>query len=487
MKYVLTAAALALSSLAAAVAPATAQPRPAQDILIRLAGADTIGEKGALELATSWTKQLKFSGFRVDQGTDPFEYDVVAQGAEGTQRLRIQVRMKGGNEAGLEALLRGQADFWMASRPAKEGDLEAMRKKNIPNLPPLAQFQQPGVENVIGLSALAIVISPKNPITGISPSQIKDMYQGRITNWSGITGGTNTPVSLYGLIPAHGESETFCAQIMGNTDTKRCVETFSRLAAPPIQEPEDMADGVSSAAGGIGYVDLNLKRGARAAPVSFNCGQGVEPTLFRIKAEEYPLTQRLILYSMPGRALNPAAKAFLQFTYSPAGQAALAAAELADLSASTSDPDYASLRLDTIRETMDNGRTRVRVGEVKNFEKAIAGADRLTVTFRFQSGTNNLDSRAEADIGRLAALMQQPPFNQSDMVLIGFSSSGGEYTENRILSQERADTVRDRLAAAGVRNVTTLGVGPAGAVACNLDPTAASQNQRVEVWLRKRG
>ena len=486
MRFPTISASLAFATALGIAAPAMSQPRPAQDMLVRLTGADTIGEKGAVELATGWAKQLKFKSFRVDPGADPFEYDVVAEGAEGTQRLRVQVRMKGGTDAGIEPLLRGQSDFWMAARPVRESDLEAMRKKGVPNVPTLAQMQQVGTENVIGLSALAILVNPKNAMTGITAGQMKDMYSGRINNWSQIPGGANVPVSLYSLIVGHGETDTFCGTIVGLPDPKRCLESFARLAAPPIQEPEDMADAVVSNPGGIGFVDLNLKRGARAAPVASGCGVGVEPTVFRIKAEEYPLVQRLILYTAPNRTPSPAARAFLQFTLGPAGQAAIASAELADLAPSVSDPDYGAMRQDSIRDAMDGGRTRIRPTDVRAFQTATANADRLSITYRFQTGTNSLDSKAEADIGRVAALMQQAPYNQMDLLLIGYSASAGDYNDNRSLSQERADAVRDRLLAAGVKGVSAIGIGPAGAVTCNLDPTTSPQNQRVEVWVRKR-
>ena len=109
----------------------------------------------------------------------------------------------------------------------------------------------------------------------------------------------------------------------------------------------------------------------------------------------------------------------------------------------------------------------------------------MTVTFHFQAGTNTLDARAEADLARLVSQMQQPPFSQQDMILLGYSGVTGDYTENRALSRERAEAVRDRLVAAGVKPVQTIGVGPAAAVSCNLDANTAPLNQRVEVWLRK--
>lgn len=133
--------------LAMLALPHTAQsqaqaPLP-NDIQLRLAGSPTVGGPLTVELATAWAKKLGLPGVRVDSGLDPDEYDVIAERAESTRKLRVQVRAKG-TSTGLEPLLRGQADIWMASRPVRESDIENMRRRNIPNVPQLAAFQQAG-------------------------------------------------------------------------------------------------------------------------------------------------------------------------------------------------------------------------------------------------------------------------------------------------------------------------------------------------------
>ena len=80
------------------------------------------------------------------------------------------------------------------------------------------------------------------------------------------------------------------------------------------------------------------------------------------------------------------------------------------------------------------------------------------------------------------------PVTPPDSVVFGpcLSGAAGDYTENRTLSRERADAVRDRLVSQhGLKDVVSIGVGPAAAVACNLDPNTAPLNQRVEAWIRK--
>ncbi len=466
-------------------APASAQPKnTTQEVAVRLNGSSTIGSKMALNLAQAWAKQLKLSGIRVDAGSDPDEYEVVAEGAESTHRMRVKVQSKG-TGYGLEPMLRGQTDFWVASRPVQEADLEAMRKKGVPNVPTYAQMTAPGIENVIALSAMAVIVNSKNPVPALSYQQLRDMYSGRATSWAQVGGPSNLPIGLYSPEPTLATADFFCSTIMGNKDTAKCLDGFARLAAPRILMMEDVSDAVAGNPAGVSFIDFSAKRSARPVPLATDCGTGIEPSLFRIKTDEYPLTRKHYFYINPARPLSPAARDFLQLTLSPTGQAAATAAGLADLQPSVSDPNYASDRLDTVRDAMDGGRTRVRASDVRAFENAIVGADRLTVTFHFQAGTNNLDARAEADLARLVAQMQQPPYSQSDLVLIGYSGVTGDYTENRNLSRERADAVKERLVASGIKPAATLGVGPAAAVACNLDATTGPLNQRVEVWMRK--
>ena len=480
----LAAAAVALLGLSIATTDAAAQGRQTQETVIRLAGSGTIGSRMALELATGFAKQMKLPGVRIDGGLDPDEYDVVAEGAESASRLRVQVRAKG-STAGLEPMLRGQADIWMSSRQVRDSDIEGARRRNVPNVPSLAQMQQPGVENVVGLAALAVVVHPRNPVQSLTPTQIKDIFLGRITSWAQVGGPSNMPIGLYSTEASFGAVDAFCSTIIGQADSQRCVDSFARLAAPRFTSIEDLSDAVAANPAGISFVDLALRRSTRPVSIGTECGTGIEPSTFRIKTDEYPLGRRLFFYTAPGRQPTQATRDFVQFALSASGQALVAASGMADLAPGKADQNYAADRLDGARETMDGGRTRARAPDVRSFEGAVAGADRLSITFRFQTGTHNLDSRAEVDIARLAALMQTPAYNGSSVMLVGFSSTPGDYAENRNLSRERAEAVRDRLTALGVQNVSAVGVGPIAAVSCNLDPVTGPLNQRVEVWIRK--
>jgi phosphate transport system substrate-binding protein len=469
----------------ATVAPASAQFwRSTEEIVISLNGENEVGTKMALGLATAYARQLKLGNVRVEPGTDADQYDVIGEGFDRYKKLRVKVRAKG-HAFGLESLLRGQTDFWMAARQVSESDLEAMRKKGVPGVPMAAQLIQPGIENVVALSAVTVIVQAQNPVPALTYQQLRDIFAGNTTNWDQVGGPPNLPIGIYSPEPSMATADIFCAVALGNRDTLKCLDAFPRLAAQRILLMEDLSDAVAANPAGIGFIDFAARRSARLVALGTECGVGIEPSLFEIKTNEYPLTRRHYFYSLPGRALSPAAKEFLQLTLGPAGQAVAEAAGLANLTPDLAGPEYTGERIEGVRNTMDGGRIRVRTADARAFETAAAGADRLTITFRFQTGTNKLDSRAEADIVRLTELMRQPRYSQSQLALIGFSAAAGDYNDIRTLSKERADAVRDRLVAAGVKNVSSIGVGPAGAAVCNLDPDTSTLNQRVEVWVQR--
>lgn len=461
-------------------APPTAIPNNAA---VRLAGSNIIGLGVIPPIANAWIRKIGLPAVRTEPGQESEELIMLAEGAEGARRMRVEVKFHG-TATGLEPLLRGQADLWMAARPARDADLDPLRRRGMPNVPPLASFQAPGVENVIALDAIAIIIHPSNPLRKLSMAQIRDIFLGRTTDWSAV-GGPSGPISVFAPDPASATFESLCTSVLGIATAQQCQQQLARLAAPPFKSVDDLADTVSGNPAAIGWVGVVAKRNARAVQIETDCGSLHEPDAFSVKAEEYPLARRYLIYAPPNRPISPAAQDLLKFMLSQNGQAALRDAGGIDLLPGLANEDYASARLDLAGNAMDGNRTRVRATDAQAFEDAIQDANRLSVTFRFREGTDTLDARAEADLARLVGLMQSPAYAKSQLVLIGFSAARGDYNANRTLSRDRAAAVRERLVAMGVTNVSSTGVGPASPVACNGDNPTATLNQRVEAWVRK--
>ncbi len=452
---------------------------------MRLAGSPSIGKRLTTDVATAWAKKLGLGGIRMFVGNDPAEYEISASLPDHGKKLRISVSTRG-NLPGLEALLRGQADLWMAATQVTEADLEIMRKRNVPNVPTLAELQTPGTENVVGLDAVAIVVHPDNPVKRLTIPQIRDLFQGKIANWSQL-GGPNLPVKLYAVDESAGYAGIFCSAIIGDPDISSCMRGLGRLAAPPFEIPDDLAEQVVKDPGGVSFVAFEDRHDARAIAIATACDKAIGIDGFLIKTDEYPLTRRLYLYSNPSKPLTAASRTYLAYVLSGEGQTSVGMKGFATLIPGSAPPTYTAARLDSVSDTQDGGQTRILPADIRSFEQAVENAARFSITFRFQAGTSALDSRAEADLGRLAEAMTLPENQGRPLVLIGFTNTVGDYTGNRTLSRERAMGIRDRLNKQyGIKNVSAVGVGSAAAVACNLDEAAAPLNQHVEVWLRER-
>ncbi len=88
--------------------------------------------------------------------------------------------------------------------------------------------------------------------------------------------------------------------------------------------------------------------------------------------------------------------------------------------------------------------------QMKNFSQRIADAARLSITFRFKSGSTELDNRSLEDVGRLASYVKSKPGLADRIMLFGFADTMGNPQDNLALSRERAVQVADALGAQGV-------------------------------------
>ncbi|MFZ4555723.1 MAG: substrate-binding domain-containing protein [Pseudanabaena sp.] len=97
-----------------------------------------------------------------------------------------------GSSQGLKNLINGSVAIAATSRPLKPEEAEA------------------GIQLVpIAKDAIAIVIGINNPFKGgLTKDQVRDIYQGKITNWSEV-GGTNIPIKVINSGVTSGTRQAF--------------------------------------------------------------------------------------------------------------------------------------------------------------------------------------------------------------------------------------------------------------------------------------
>src|SRR5512136_1364103 len=98
----------------------------------------------------------------------------------------------GGSGVGISAVVNKQTDIGNASRSIASKEVSSARANGV----------NP-VEYAIAIDGVCIIVNASNPVGKLTMSQLGQLYQGKITNWSAV-GGSSKKVSLYGRQPSSG-------------------------------------------------------------------------------------------------------------------------------------------------------------------------------------------------------------------------------------------------------------------------------------------
>lgn len=207
--------------------------------------------------------------------------------------VNITVR-GGGSGVGLTSLIAGTCDIAISSRPIKTEEIQRALKKGI---------DPKGT--VVALDAIAVIVHPSNKIDELARKQIKDIYTGRISNWSGL-GGRNEKIVVISRDSSSGTYEAFGELVLD----KERVRPDALLQA----SNQAVAGAVSRTPGAIGYIGL----GYVSPSVKILTIEGVAPSEKTILSNKYPITRPLFMYTN-GKPKG-LTKSFLDFVLSPEGQ-----------------------------------------------------------------------------------------------------------------------------------------------------------------------
>lgn len=376
-----------------------------------------------------------------------------------------------GVPAGFRALASRSGDVVMSGRPIAADEVSQLANAGLQGM------QGPGSEHVWGSDAIVVLVARENPAVSLSLDAIANIFAGRITDWSqvGLPAGK---INVYAPSSELGDWEQFEAIVM------RPRGLMLGGGANRLQHATELSDKVGADPLGIGINSISNVRDARALNIEQSCGLVTRPSIFTAKTEEYPLTRRMYFYTTAAQPTHPLAGALLKYALSPRAQEVLREAGFVDLEPESQG--FAALgsrithALNAPGEDFDMVLMRKLIADLKP-------AQRVSITFRFASATASLDSKALADVDRLRALLETPPFANKNVMLVGFADAVGSFAANLALAEQRAQTVLRALTSAGpvARTViSTRSFGELAPVACNDSLEARQLNRRVEVWVK---
>lgn len=416
------------------------------ELALRLCGSNTIGAELAPAIVESFFERKGGIGIRRVTGATA-EHRVVTASLGG-KLVSIDLEARGTATA-FEGLAAGTCDLGMASRAISEEEAAKIQAAGLGNL------RSPASEHVLALDGIAVIVHPNNPLRALDRGVLHDIFTGKITDWSAL-GGAAAPIRVLARDGKSGTFDTFKHLVLGKGELRAGAERFAHS--------DELSDAVASDPTAIGFIGLAYVRSARALAVSEPGAQPMLPTSFTVATEGYMLSRRLYFYTSP-KSRSPLVAELISHALSPRGQTVVAGAQFVDLGLTLRD-----------EEPCDERCPRA-------YAAAIEGAQRVSMDFRFLSGSDQADSRAVRDLDRLVALMHERP--GSRLLLFGFSDSVGATKVNTRLSLERARAIARELATRGVRAHVVAGHGAALPVASNATQVGRERNRRVEVWLQR--
>jgi phosphate transport system substrate-binding protein len=459
---------------AVAAAPPATGPAPrgaaALSKVIGIHGSDAIGWDLMPALIRAYAGRLGGTTSTLT-GANPLEELYKVLDANGREAALFDLK-RYGTPTAFAGLEDGSAQIGMASRPINDEEAARLVRAGTPNI------RSPQYEHVLGLDGLVVIVAQDNPAVSLSIDNIAKIFAGEITDWQEV-GLPPGRINVYSANRKSGAYATFDELVLQPRGLALTPSTRFHLSTAEV------SDAVAADLSGIGITSFAYVRSAKALNVESSCGLITRPSVFTVKTEEYPLTRRLYLYTV-AKPTHPYVKGFLDFALSKEAQRVIADTQFVDQTPDSLGFDDQGGRiayaLNAPNEDFDILQMRQLIADMN-------GARRLSITFRFRSASNELDTKGRADIDRLVALAATPDLRGKRLLLLGFADAVGPYAANAALALRRATAVRGTLLAAAKGSidpslVVHKGYSELAPVACNDQLEGRNLNRRVEVWVR---
>ncbi|HEY9865636.1 MAG TPA: PstS family phosphate ABC transporter substrate-binding protein [Candidatus Obscuribacterales bacterium] len=228
-----------------------------------------------------------------------------------------------GSGSGIKMLIDNQITFAESSRPLQESEYQQAKQRGL-NL----------IEVPVAIDGIVVAVNPNLNIQGLTINELKQIYTGKITNWSQL-GGENVPIVAYSRTKeAGGTTEFFITNVLGGEGFGEVVKF--------IPTTTEALRAIANSPGGIYYasapevvaqctikpIAIGLTSGALIQPYKNplispeNCPQQrnqIDPMVFKNGA--YPLTRRLfIIVKQNNQTEQQAGEAYTQLLLTSQGQ-----------------------------------------------------------------------------------------------------------------------------------------------------------------------
>jgi phosphate transport system substrate-binding protein len=322
-------------------------------------------------------------------------------------------------------------------------------------------------------------VSPVNPVSAMSVSDLARVLSGDIDNWR-VFGGPDAPISIHMRDAQSGISQAVEDRVLQRASVALrddVVRHDTNAGLAQAVAADQLALGVAS------YSEVG---NSKPLALTGTCGFSLRANRLTIKIEDYPLTAPMFLY-VPARRLPKLARDFL-------GYMRTGPAQIITRRAGFVDQAPEEITLNAQGDRLANA-VRVATGEsglqdLKRLIDTLSPLRRLSTSFRFEPGQTRLDAQSRSNIQQLAQAMEAGVYDGRQLVFVGFSDGEGPADSNLRIARDRAQAVKRAVEAVVEPSnlaqvmMSTDAFGEAMPMACDDTSWGRQVNRRVEVWVR---
>ena len=165
----------------------------------------------------------------------------------------------------------------------------------------------------LGIVGTAVAVNIENRVTGLTLSQVRQVFSGELTNWTNL-GGADLPIRVFLRDPTASTRQSFDEFVFPG------LKPTYAPAAATLGSNAEMASAIHSFAGGIAM--MTLKQGTAVDPkIRLLSIDGVPATIAALNNGSYKIRRPLYLvYPLDALSMKPDVKLFLDFVRSSEGQ-----------------------------------------------------------------------------------------------------------------------------------------------------------------------
>lgn len=438
---------------------------------LALSGSSTMAEVLLPALIEGFALRNRMQTRRETESESRFSYLLFKAGSERPQ-ARFTFRVSTTDE-GFADLLADEADLVMALREIRPEERRRALELG------LGDMTDSNRSRVLALDAMVPVVAPVNPVRQISAPQLAQVFAGEIENWAEL-GGPDAPIALHLPVAGSGLAQAVEDRLLLPVG-KTLPETVARHDRSSL-----LARAVAVDPFAIGIASYSETGTARALTLTGDCGFSVAATRRNIKTEDYPLNSPMFLY-MPARRLPKLAREFMAYMRSPAAQIVIRRAGFVDQA-----PELIPVAVqgNRLANAIAAAGAEVPLTELQRLVSTLSGMQRLSLSFRFETGSSRPDAQSRTNIAQLAQELESGAYDARQMLFVGFSDGDGAAEGNAHIALKRAEAVRDAVLQAAETldparvEISVDAFGEALPMACDDSDWGRQVNRRVEVWVK---